>query len=491
MVTDRQVRLLRQKRMEGKTQEAAAAAAGMSVRSAREWETGPLPSETKRPRDWRTRKDPFSEVWESEIVPLLEADGERKLEAKSVLEYLQSARPDEFEDGQLRTLQRRFRDWRALHGPPKEVFFEQTHEPGRLGAMDFTDASGLRVTIGGVPFVHLLFELRLAFSGWTFAEIAFSETFEALVDGFQHGVWELGGSPQVACTDNLSAATHELKKARGRSFNARYTGVLDHYGVKPARIEPGKSNQNGVVEKGHDLLKRRLEQALQLRGSRDFDSQAAWLAFVREQVAALNQRAADRIEEERRHLLPLPPHPVPAYTTFQPVVRRWSTIRVAGRVYTVPSRLIGERVEARQHADAIEVFYKGTFVERLPRVRKDGGARIDYRHVIWSLVRKPGAFALYRYRDELFPTPTFRAAYGAFKTWRGDRADVEYVRVLHLAASTLESTVERVLADLLAAGEPFEYVDVKNRAAPEPSTVPAVHIAEPDLAAYDALLEVS
>jgi hypothetical protein len=182
---------------------------------------------------------------------------------------------------------------------------------------------------------------------------------------------------------------------------------------------------------------------------------------------------------------------VPAYTTFQPVVRRWSTIRVAGRVYTVPSRLIGERVEARQHADAIEVFYKGTFVERLPRVRKDGGARIDYRHVIWSLVRKPGAFALYRYRDELFPTPTFRAAYGAFKTWRGDRADVEYVRVLHLAASTLESTVERVLADLLAAGEPFEYVDVKNRAAPEPSTVPAVHIAEPDLAAYDALLEVS
>lgn len=491
MVTDRQVRLLRQKRMEGKTQEAAAAAADMSVRTARKWEAGKLPSESKSSRGWRTRPDPFVEVWESVVVPLLVADTEGKLQAKTVLEHLQATQPGEFDDGQLRTLQRRFRDWRALHGPEREVFFEQVHPPGRLGAMDFTDARELGVTVGGVLFVHLLFVFRLAFSGWTFAKLAFSESFEALAAGFQEALWELGGAPGIARTDNLSAATHELKKARGRGFNARYRAVLDHYGVQPARIEPGKSNQNGVAEKAHHLLKSRLEQALQLRGSRDFTSPEAWLSFVREQVAVLNRSAATALEEERRHLLPLPPQPVPSHTIFHPRVRRWSTIRVAGRTYSVPSRLIGHQVEARQHADTIEVFYKGKLVERLPRVRKDAGSHIDYRHVIWSLVRKPGAFALYRFRDALFPTPTFRAAYGALKSWRGDRADIEYVRVLHLAASTLESAVEQALRELLAAGDPFDYVEVKRRAAPEPASVPTVRIAEPDLAAYDGLLGVS
>ena len=491
MVTDEQVRLLRKKRMEGKTQEAAAAAAGMSVRSARKWEQGALPSQTTTDRTWRTRKDPFEEVWEPEVVPLLEADTEGKLEAKAVLEELMVRFPDRFDPGQLRTLQRRFRDWRALSGPDREVFFEQEHRPGQQGNVDFTEGKSLGVTIAGVPFIHLLFVFRLAFSGWIWVTVAFSETFEALVGGLQGALWALGGSPHRVRSDNLSAATHELKKAGGRGFNARWLGVLEHYGIEPARIKPGHSHQNGIVEKGHDLLKRRIEQALQLRGSRDFATEAAYIAFVRAQAEHLSAAGRSKLETERPTLQPLPSTAVPSYTTFRPRVRRYSTIRVASRTYSVPSRLIGHEVEVRQHADELEVLYRGQLVERLPRLRAEKDVRIDYRHVIWSLIRKPGAFALYRYQDQLFPTPAFRAAYGVFKTHRGERADVEYVRVLHLAASTMESTVERALLELLEEGEPFDYLAVKDRAAPERSPVPQVHIPAPDLSRYDELLEVA
>ena len=491
MVTDEQVRLLRKKRMNGKTQEAAAAAAGMSARSARKWEKGGLPSESKSVRHWRTRADPFEEVWESKVVPLLEPDLANKLEAKTVIEELIEAEPSKFDESQLRTLQRRFRDWRALHGPEREVFFEQEHPPGRQGHVDFTEGKSLGVTVMGQPLLHLLFVFRLAFSGWTWATLAVSETFEALVGGIQGALWELGGSPEKIRSDNLSAATHELKKAGGRGFNRRYTAVLEHYGVEAARIKPGHSNQNGIVEKGHDLLKSRIEQALQIRGSRDFGSREDYLAFVRLQTEYVSRRGAGKLDEERHALQALPDKPVPSYSTYAPKVRRHSTVRVGGRNYSVPSRLIGHTVEVRQHAETVEVFYKNRLVETFPRLRGEATARIDYRHVIWSLVRKPGAFAQYRYRDEMFPTDTFRAAYGAFKTHRGERADIEYVRVLHLAASTMESTVERALQELLAEEKPFVYADVKDRASPRETSVPAVQIGQPDLVQYDTMLEMT
>ena len=150
MVTDEQVRLLRQKRMDGKSQEAAAAAAGMSVRTAREWERGVLPSQARKERSWRTRKDPFDGVWAGEIEPLLRRDEDRVLQATTILDLLEQRTPGQFGEGQLRTLQRRIRDWRALHGPDREVFFEQVHPPGREAQIDFTHATELGVTIAGV-----------------------------------------------------------------------------------------------------------------------------------------------------------------------------------------------------------------------------------------------------------------------------------------------------------------------------------------------------
>jgi hypothetical protein len=489
MVTDAQVRRLRQKRVERKTQAAAAAAAGMSVRTARGWERGLLPSATKRARTWRTRCDPFGEVWASEIEPLLGRDAEGVLESTFLFEQLAERYPGRFTRGQVRTLQRRVREWRALHGPAREVYFQQVHPFGREAQIDFTHAGELGVTIAGEPLDHLLFELVLCASGWRFAQVAFGETFEALVAGLQGALWSLGGVPEVIRSDNLSAATHELRHSGGRALTERFAAVLAHYGLRSTRIHPGASHENGVVEQAHERLKSVLAQALVVRGSRDFPTLAAYEAFVDEAVARLNGRRAERIEEERGHLRPLPSAPVPSYSTLRVAVRRWSTIRVANRTYSVPSRLVGHEVEVRLHADVVEVFFAGRTIETMPRLRGDRDHRIDYRHVIWSLVRKPGAFARYRYREELFPSETFRRAYDALRTARGERADVEYVRVLHLAASTLEATVERALAALLAAGEAFDYAAVRERAAPVRPEIPALPAPRhPDFGVYDALL---
>jgi hypothetical protein len=489
MVTDQQVKRLRMMLMKGKTQKAAAAAAGMSERSARTWQKGQLPSEESDARWWRTRKDPFADVWDEIVVPLLERDEKGELESKTILEVLKEKYGDEFSDAHLRTLQRRVRDWRALRGPEKEVMFPQEHVPGREAAVDFTHGTELGITIRSVLFVHLLFELVLSYSGWTWICVAFGETYEALISGIQDAFWCLRGLPLVVRSDNLSAATHELPTG-GRSLTKRFKAFLEHYDLKSTRIEPGEAHQNGGVEQRHHRTKSAIAQALIIRGSRDFDSIEEYEAFAREALERThNSRISDdRMAAERAALRPLPHHRVPTYTTYSMNVRACSTVRVSKRIYSVPSRLIGHKVEIRQHPDQVEVRYRRKCVEIMPRLRGEMNVRVDYRHVIWSLVRKPGAFARYRYREELFPTLMFRRAYDALVARRGERADVEYVRILHLAASTLETTVEKALAQLLEAGSELDYAAVKAIASPTPSAVPEIAIPAPDLSAYDRLL---
>ena len=489
MVTDAQVRVLRRKLMEGRTQEAAAAAAGMSVRSARKWQAGPYPSQAGKPHRWRTRPDPFGEVFASELAPLLAADETGVLEARTLLAELERRHPGRFSARQLRTLQRRMREWRALHGPEKEVYFPQEHPPGREAAFDFTNCNDLGITIGGEPFAHLLFELALASSGWRWQMVAASESFEAVAAGVQGGLWQLGGAPEVLRSDNLSAATHDLRRSRGRALNRRYRELLEHYGLRASLIEVGEAHENGVVEQAHRRTKSLLAQALVLRGSADFASVAEYQHWIHAVVEREhNGRLGERLAEEQRHLRALPPAPIPAYTKLAARVRRWSTIRVQGRTYSLPARLIGERVTVRLYADHLEVYYRERLVERVARLHHKGQARIDYRHVIWTLVRKPGAFARYRWREELFPSLTFRRAYDALRRVHGERADAEYVRVLHLAASRGETRVEQALGAMLERGERFDAERVRQTIEPERPELPAVTVARPDLRLYDALL---
>lgn len=488
MVTDEQVKLYRKKRMEEKNQEQAAAAAGMGTRTGQRWERGALPSERKKPRTWRTRDDPFSEVWETEVVPLLERDTDRKLQAKTVLKALRAKHPGEYSKKLTRTMQRRMREWRALNGPDREVVFPQEHPPGREAAFDFTHAGELGITIAGEAFDHLLFTLRASHGKWVYAELAYGETWEAMNQGLQNAMWEAGGVFPVWRHDNLSAATKELKRSGGRALTRRYQELLDHYGASSSRIKPGKANENGGAEKTNDLLKTALDQELRLRGHRDFESVGAYEAFVRETVAEHNDEHAATIEAERAALQPLPSGRMPTYTRFDVKVRSWSTLRIGRRWYSVPSRLIGHDVVVHQHANHLEVYFNEKLTLELPRLRGSEQVRVDYRHVIWSLVRKPGAFARYKFREELFPSLIFRRAYDALVEWRGERADIEYVRILHLAASTMEGPVARALEGLLGSDERFDYAKVKELAAPEPVSVPVVKIGQVNLARFDRML---
>ena len=266
MLTDRQVVLMRQKLMKGKTQQAAAAASDMSERSVRNWNKDRC-RRRRRTGEGRVRGPDPSGVWAEEVEPLLEADVDRILAAPTVLEWLDERHPGRFNASHLRTLQRRIRDWRALNGPEREVYFEQKHPPGREAQMDFTHCDSLKVTIGGESFPHMVFEFILSHSGWRYAQICFSETFVALVSGLQGALWELGAAPEVVRSDNLSAATHKLKDGKGRDFNERYKAILDHYGLKATRTNSYSAHENGVAEQGHRRLKDAVAQELILRGS--------------------------------------------------------------------------------------------------------------------------------------------------------------------------------------------------------------------------------
>jgi hypothetical protein len=222
------------------------------------------------------------------------------------------------------------------------VFFEQVAVPDREGAIDFTHATDLGVTIAGDLFPHLLFEFVLSYSHWTWVAVAFGETFEALAASVQGALWALGGVPAVLRSDNLSAATHELKASSGRDLTPRFRAVLEHYGMRSSRITPGRAHESGIAEQAHRRLKSLVAQALLVRGHAAFDDLTAYDAFVQEVVAYWRNRpAAARLAEERPALRALPSAAIPSYTTYYPVVRRWSTIRVAHRTYSVPAQLMG------------------------------------------------------------------------------------------------------------------------------------------------------
>ena len=368
------------------------------------------------------------------------------------------------------------------------MFFEQVAVPGREAAIDFTHGTDLGVTIAGEPLAHLLFEFVLSYSHWTWVAVAFGETFEALVAGVQGALWALGAVPAVLRSDNLSAATHELKQSNGRDLTRRFRAVLDHYGLRSSRITPGRAHENGVAEQAHRRLKSLVAQALLVRGHAAFGDLAAYETFVQDVVTYWrNEPAAARLAEERPAFHALPTAAIPSYTSYFPVVRRWSTIRVAHRTYSVPATLMGHTVEARVHPNLVEVRYRDQVIQTMPRLRGEDEHRIDYRHVIGWLVRKPGAFARYRYRDDLYPSVTFRRAYDALARTHGERADVEYLRILQLAATAGERRVADALTAMVDQAGGFDYVAVQARVAPRVLTIPVVHIPPPDLTVYDAL----
>jgi len=487
MVTDQQFRRLMNLMQREKTFAIAASKAGMDEKTARKYSRlGKLPSQLKNPNRWRTREDPFEEVWGG-MKELLEINP--GLEAKTLFEDLQRRCPGKFSDGQLRTLQRRIKTWRALEGPAREVYFPQKHFPGQLCESDFSSMNTLGVTIQGEPFLHLIYHFVLTYSNWEAGSVCFSESFESLSEGLQNALWELGGVAQEHQTDRMTAAVHN--NCDRKQFTQRYQALLKHYGLEGRKIQAGKANENGDVEQRHHRLKRALEQALLLRGSRDFESRQAYEEFLRRLFTQLNSGRRKPFEEELRVLRRLPVKRRGDYKRLDVRVRLSSTIRVQNNVYSVYSRLIGEKVEVRLYADRLEIWYAQRLLETMPRLRGDGKHEVRYRHIIDWLVRKPGAFENYLYRDCLFPTHRFRMAYDLLKAQSPTRATREYLAILHLAAKESESGVEDALRILLAQESRMSAALVEKllRSGDQPPSVRDVVIKDVDLTTYDELIE--
>jgi len=488
MVTDQQVRRLRKLMHKEKTKAAAADKAGMDEKTARKYMgLDRLPSEIKKEHTWRTRKDPFDEVWEDLRKQLKINPG---LEAKTLFDELQRRYPGRFADGQLRTLQRHVKRWRALEGPPKEVFFDQVHQPGKLCQSDFTSMKKLGITIAKHPFEHLLYHFVLPYSDWEAGTLCFSESFEALSLGLQNALWELGGVPEAHQSDRLSAAVHKLDHPE--EFTQRYGALLRHYGLKGRKTQPGSPHENGDIEQRHYRFKKAVDQALMLRGNRDFDTRKDYEAFLRSIFRQLNAGRKARFKEEVKTFRRLPRRRFPAWRREDVRVSSGSTIRAGRNTYSVDSRLIGEKVRVRLYSEHLELWYAQKCVEKIPRLRGEGKHHIQYRHIIDWLVRKPGAFENYRYRQGLFPSLPFRMAYDRLKIQHTvQKAVKEYLKVLQLAATEGESLVEQALERLLDLGGSIRCSEVQMivenwKAVPPPEA--ELHIETVDLTNYDGLL---
>jgi hypothetical protein len=489
-ITDHQVHKFKQHRNQH-TQVAAAAKAGISERSARRIEgSDALPSQ-RGPRHWRTRGDPLAAVWDDEVVPLLQADPQ--LNAVTLLEELQRRHPGEYGAGVLRTLQRRLRQWRAVHGAEREVYFAQEHPPGRLGLSDFTVADDLGVEIDGAAFAHRLYQFALAHSGWRHAVVLTEgESFLALSGGLQAALWRLGGVPEEHRTDSLSAAFNNL--AEQQELTRRYEELCRHYGMRASRCNPGQSHENGSIESRHDSLKNALDQALRLRGSRCFDDRTSYEAFVDTIVQRFNARVAQRLAAERPQLKPLPPRRTAEYEELTARVSKYAIFSVKGVQYSAPSQLIGHRLSVRLYAQRIECWLGGQRVlERVRPAYRDGQRHprdIDYRHLVAALKRKPGAFARWVLRDAAFPRAVYRQTWERLAAARPEReACKTIVGLLALAADGHEAQLADELEQLIELDQLPDLHALTELLAPPRGEPPQVTVDLPALADYDALLE--
>ena len=408
LLVDRQVRrLMREYQRHGKVGKAALRS-GMDRKTARKYlKKGKLPSELKELRTWRTRPDPYETDW-PHIRGLLEAEPD--LEAVALFEHLDVLYPGRYQEGQLRTLQRRLKQWRAEEGPPKELFFPQQHRAGEAMQTDFTYGNELGVTLAGEPFPHMLCHPVLPYSNWEWVTVCQSESMAALKRGVQSALFMLGRVPEFHQTDNSTAATHDFRNGM-RGFNKGYLDFMDHFGMEPRTTGVGEKEQNGDVESLHGALKRYVKQRLKLRGSSDFASKDEYETWLQDLAKKRNRRRQKRIDEDLAAMKLLRVERLAEFTEEEARVSQGSTINVRSNVYSVPSRLRGEKVRVRLYDDRLEIYYAQKHQLTVERLRGRGGHRINYRHVIAALVRKPGAFQRYRFREDLFPSLVFRRAY--------------------------------------------------------------------------------
>lgn len=450
-----------------------------------------LPSQKREPRE-RRRPDPLEHIFEAEVVPLLKAAP--GLRPVAIFDEMLRRHPT-LSPGIRRTLERRIRSWRAAHGAEQEVIFRQVHEPGRLGLSDFTDMSGIGVTITGQPLPHLLYHFRLPWSGFEHAHVILGgESFVALAEGLQNALWSAGGVPHQHRSDSLSAAYRNLDAEARSDLTRRYDALCAHYRMVPTRNNTGVAHENGAIESAHGHLKAAIRDALLMRGSADFADLAAYRAFIDEILGRRNAAQGKRIAAERAHLQALPARRTTDFEEVIVTVSSTGGFTLRKVFYTVPSRLIGHRLRVRLFDDRLEVFMGGTLQMTLPRGRARPDGRHDqvvsYHHVIHSLRRKPMALLNLVYRDKLFPRPAYRRAFEALVAHLPEKLACKVT--VELLALAHDRGCERELAEeldgVLEAGQLPDPVALRRMFGPDPADLPTVSVLEVSLESYDALV---
>lgn len=481
-ITNQQVKLL-MKKIKNNTQEVAAAKSGMSVKTARKYLKSPESAQPTHHRAGRTRANPFEQDW-PEVASMLEnAPG---LQAKTIMDYLLRKKPSCYKPGHLRTLQRHIQQWRSEYGKNSAVIFNQVIQPGIQSQSDFTCMNELHITINGQYFKHILFHFMLPYSRWESIAICFSETFDNLIHGFEKAVWELGCVAPEHRTDNLSAAVKNMGSRK--LFTERWQQFMAHYGVEPTTNNPGQSHENGSVEKSHDTLKTAIEQHLLLRGHRNFSTQQEYKEFLEDIVKSRNDYRQERLVHEMDLLKELPDNKWNAPQILQVRVSPGSIVSILGQVYSVPSRLISYSLKAYVYPHEIILFYGSKKLQVMRRAHAGDPPVIDYRHIIDSLIRKPHAFAHYKYHEALFPRQCFRDAYDYLNKSHRISADKQYLKLLHLAKIESEQLVAMAIELLLEASVPPTEKCVKELIDTYHQERQSVTVNQPNLKQYDSLL---
>lgn len=479
--SDQQVKWLRTM-IKKHTQKKAASASEMSAKTARKYlKTNKLPSEFKKAYSPREKRHALYDAWPEVMALLNQAP---KLHAKTILSYLIDKYGNKYKSNYLRSLHRMILKWRREEGPDKEIIFQQDIKPGCQSQSDFTNMNDLNITIAEQQFSHLLFHFMLPYSRWEYVSICHSESLESLSKGYDDAVWTLGGVAPEHRTDNLSAAVHCSRSKKQVTDNWRT--IMDHYNVQPSFNNAGKGHENGSVEKSHDLIKSGVDQLLSIRGSRNFSTINEYRDFLEKIIAKRNSERQKLVEIELALLKPLPESRFYAPEIIDVTVSKFSTVRLLKSNYSVPSRLIGCRVRAYIYHNNVRLFYGEQLIQEMPKI-ESGQSSINYRHMIASLVRKPGAFTNYCYKESFFPTPLYRRAYDLLKGRFLVNHNKQYLQILFLAATEGELRVEKILDKLLSDKIVPEVDRVKALLTPQ-KKIPEVQVTMPLLQQYDTLI---
>lgn len=473
------------------TKPAAAAQAGISLKTAYRIENDPrLPSQKSAPRG-RRRPDPLVAVFDAEVVPMLEAaPGLRPI---AIFEEMRRRHP-ELPETVRRTMERRIRQWRALKGEDQDVVFRQVQEPGRMGLSDFTEMGDLAVRVAGVELEHRLYHFRLACSGFEHVHVILGgESYVALAEGLQNALWALGGAPREHRSDSLSAAFRNLDHEAREDLTSRYDALCAHYRMEPTRNNRGVAHENGGIESPHGHLKHAIRDALLMRGTIEFEDLSSYRSFLDEIVGRKNARNSKRIDAERAVLQSLPETRTADYEQALVYVSTSGGFVLRKVFYTVPSRLIRHRLRARLYDDRVELFVGGSQVLSLRRGRAGPNGKhghvIDYRHVIHALRRKPMALLNLVYRDQLWPREAYRHMFDHLCERLSERAAckmmVELLSIAHERAC--EAQLANLLSEALAADRLPDLKALRTRFVPDLASLPEVRVDLAPLTLYEAL----